>query len=86
MDIQQEIYQLVKKLNDKVDGLVERVVKVEIILEGKEKAEIALDNRIISLETKVTQLEYFKWKLFGGLSVVTIIVSAAMSKILSLIN
>jgi len=86
MDVQQETYELVKKLNDKVDGLVERVVRVEIILEGKEKAEEALNSRIVSLETKVTQLEYFKWKMFGALSVVTIIASAAMSKLINLLN
>lgn len=86
MDIQQETYELVKKLNDKVDGLVERVVKVEIILEGKEKSEEALNTRLVSLETKVTQLEYFKWKMFGGLAVVAVIASAVMSKLVSLIN
>jgi hypothetical protein len=81
LDYQKQIWEGVQRLEDKVDGLAERLIRLEVVVDGKEKVEQQLESRIVSLETKVTNIEYLKWKFFGAMSVVAMLGAAAINKL-----
>jgi hypothetical protein len=59
-------YEAVTRLENKMEEMRDRLIKLEVTVEGKEKIESRIEERLKNVELNVVILSEFKWKIVGA--------------------